>query len=232
MTVSARAWDSQFFGKSIGRLDPLDLASVDETTLDSFAIVECKIPADQLHAIDLASERGFRLAETEVDFSSATRKLPFEPRLPVLASPDDAESVRDVARISFGVSRFRRPFFSTDDSSRLYEVWAEKAIHGAFDDACLIEKDDTELLGFVTLRSTGALVARIGLIAVSKNARGLGVGARLLAQARAWCLERGLETLSVATQGSNFRALNFYVGNGFHVAGLAYWYCRQCESTS
>jgi ribosomal protein S18 acetylase RimI-like enzyme len=66
--------------------------------------------------------------------------------------------------------------------------------------------------------------ARICLFAVAEPFRGRGIGRQLVDQTMWWAAERGLQQLTVVTQGSNEAALRLYQRNGFHIVRREVWF--------
>ena len=221
--IVALPWESEFFGRTIGLLSCVPLgAEPQPEDLAGFDIVQAKVQASQLEIADGLSRLGFRLAETEVRYSYEVR--PSGKTIDhAVAGPEHLSAVEDLARRVFRFSRFRPPWFLQEDAGRYYATWAAKAVAGTFDDECLIIEADQGLLGFVTVKAVGDGTGRIGLLASGAKDPGRGVGATLVEVALAWCADRGIERMEVATQLSNANAMRLYERTGGLVDSVAYW---------
>lgn len=221
-------WESEFFALSSARLLFSDDAPVLTTTaLTAYAVVQAKISASDVAQADALSSWGFQLAESEVDLCLSVTSG--EGVLPAwrVADTADIPPLRDAAARVFSQSRFRAPWYRTTDSGRFYAQWIENAVHGTFDDVCLIAHNTEGVpLGWVTLRQTEANQARIGLLAAWPGAPG-GVGIQLMALARHWCQQRHVVHLWVATQLGNTRALCLYQRCGAQIHSTAHWFYRR-----
>ena len=122
-------------------------------------------------------------------------------------------------------SRFRTDLnFDERCFYSMYEIWIQKSIESNLS-AVLIEQFNNELVGFVTVDfAEGSNIASIGLIAVSQESRGQGVGGKLLRQAESLAASRHCNILRVATQKQNEKASAFYLWNGFELAEQLYIY--------
>jgi ribosomal protein S18 acetylase RimI-like enzyme len=76
------------------------------------------------------------------------------------------------------------------------------------------ERPDGTRLGFISLREgedvVGAARGHVADLAVTAEARRLGVGTALMKAGEAWARERGLPALSLDVWSTNERALAFY----------------------
>ena len=107
---------------------------------------------------------------------------------------------------------------SWDRRRRQYETWlaSEEA-------ELLIADKQGKLIGYAMLRfmpgpatwDVGESVAEIETLSVAPEARSTGVGARLVAAARASAQQAGAATLLVAAVHTNEAALRFYQREGF-----------------
>ncbi|MCT8353674.1 MULTISPECIES: dTDP-4-amino-4,6-dideoxy-D-galactose acyltransferase [Photorhabdus] len=225
-------WDSHYFGLSTARLDfTPDAGLLTSSQLEQYALVQAKVPAQRLDLIDGLFALGFSLVEGEVDLSliigienadndnSESKLLSAERR--------DIPMLKEVASNVFPLSRFRTPWYQPQDSGRFYATWVEKAVLGTFDHQCLlVNGDNGQPAGFVTLRDIGAGEARVGLLAVFPGNIGRGIGSKLMLAAQQWCQHHQIRQLRIATQTSNIAALRLYTRSGAFVESTAYWLYR------
>ncbi|MBS9431518.1 dTDP-4-amino-4,6-dideoxy-D-galactose acyltransferase [Photorhabdus hainanensis] len=224
-------WDSHYFGLSTARLDFTPGAGLlTSSQLDQYALVQAKVPAQRLDLIDGLFALGFSLVEGEVDFSLMigieNAKDNSESNL-LSAERRDIPMLKEMASNVFPLSRFRTPWYQPQDSGRFYATWVEKAVLGTFDHQCLlVNGDNGQPAGFVTLRDIGAGEARMGLLAVFPENIGCGIGSKLMLAAQQWCRRHQIRQLRIATQTSNIAALRLYTRSGAFVESTAYWLYR------
>lgn len=227
-------WESDFFQRCSAQLSflaaapPLTLAA-----MQRYEVIQAKVSATQVRIAACLNALGFQLVEGEVDLSFVLRtdRVPQEEKDPKLNVCDaqlyDLPWLIQQAGAAFEISRFRPPWYQAGDSARFYATWVEKALYGTFDHQCLLAVDKAgQRQGWVTLRELSGGEARIGLLAVAPEAKGEGVGYRLLLQAQRWCQARGLRCLRVATQAGNLPALHLYIRSGAQIDSIAYWLYR------
>ena len=226
--IEPLGWESEFFQIPSGKLHFDDNASpLSDAQLDAFTLVQAKIPTQRLDLADALAEHGFRLVEGEVDLALTVGTESASVSSVRVAVADDIPALRAAAASVFAASRFRAPWYGQQDSGRFYATWIEKAVLGTFDHQCLLVLgSDGQPEGFVSLRDIGQQEARIGLLAVFPGAQGKGAGSRLMAAAIAWCQQRELRRLWVATQMSNIAALRLYQRHGAIIESTAYWFYR------
>ncbi|WP_323666545.1 dTDP-4-amino-4,6-dideoxy-D-galactose acyltransferase [Pectobacterium punjabense] len=229
-TVEPLGWESEFFQLDSGKLSFSPVAPVLTCdALNAFALTQAKIAADNLVLADALADLGFRLVEGEVDLCLSLHPATAITPLPRWreATPDDIPVLRDAASRVFALSRFRAPWYQPEDSGRFYAQWIENAVHGTFDDGCLlVENAAGNPQGWVTLRRVNDRDARIGLLGVWPGVTVRGIGSQLMALAETWCRQQGLIRLRVATQVGNVAALRLYLRRGATIESTAYWLYR------
>jgi ribosomal protein S18 acetylase RimI-like enzyme len=68
--------------------------------------------------------------------------------------------------------------------------------------------------------------AQIGLVGVSAQQLGRGLGTKLVQQFFSWSRQQNARRVTVVTQGRNLAAQRLYQRNGFVTASLQLWYHR------
>lgn len=243
--IDLLAWESEFFGRRLGRVVFDDAAPLlTPSALTGFALVQAKVAPPATAQLDALSAIGFRTVEGEMDFcyvlpdsastsaSACTCGAPVVGAavLPVseirLAGEADIPALRALASQTLVQSRFRAPWFSDEERKCFYAQWVENAVRGSFDHLCLVAEGSDGISGLVTLRDIRGQAARIGLLAVSPAASGRGTGKLLCRAALGWCRSRGFRQLWVATQTANLPALRLYLTSGARVVHAAHWLYR------
>lgn len=112
-------------------------------------------------------------------------------------------------------SRFRiDPCFSDEHWSSLYQQWIQSSTSREAADAVFVVPHHGELVAFVSVKNADN-ISQIGLIAVSPDMRGKGIGRALIHAAEKWTRQRRLPVLRVVTQGDNLSACELYTKCGF-----------------
>ncbi|WP_434526150.1 dTDP-4-amino-4,6-dideoxy-D-galactose acyltransferase [Photorhabdus asymbiotica] len=236
--IESLEWDSHYFGFSTARLDftpNSKLLTVPQ--LERYSLVQAKVPVQRPDIIDGLSALGFSLVEGEIDLSLmiGTKDAYITTKNDsdnsegemISATQQDIPMLKEMASKVFSLSRFRTPWYQPQDSGRFYSTWIEKAVLGTFDHQCLlVNGDNGQPAGFVTLRELGEGQARMGLLAAFPEKTGCGIGSKLMAAAQQWCQSHQIRQLRIATQTSNIAALRLYTRNGAFVESIAYWLYR------
>jgi len=117
-------------------------------------------------------------------------------------------------------------FLSITDSEyclHFYQLWAKKAILGTFDNEAYIIKLDTKVVAFISVRYEKEN-AHIENGSIHKDYQGKGLASELLLFLEQNLYAKGFKNLSVATEGKNIPAINFYNKNDFKLIDTKYWY--------
>ena len=196
-------WDSEFFGIEVGMAeDPHESTAEFDLTW---------ILLDTPLRIQEAEAHGYRFRDIRAEYSCEPNRRPRIACLP--ANDADADWLVALARTAHTNTRFYADGgLSRDRCADLYETWMRRAIA---EDKVLVNGNRT---GYVTVRE-GA----IGLIAVAPQARGRGVGERLVSDASAHCLDLGLAEIRVVTQGTNIAANRLFQHCGFRLESTKVW---------
>ncbi|KAK4507078.1 hypothetical protein PRZ48_000812 [Zasmidium cellare] len=195
-----------------------------------------KFPSDDLKSINILNQHGFQYIEGEVDLQVDLGTLAAISNTAHLrqANRDDIPALRTIAAESMrGLTRFRAPWFTSDQADSMYETWVENAVKHLYDHVCLVKTDDKdEVIAFITIRWLDDVEARIGLFAVAKGSRKAGVGSELFEYAKRFCVGARRQRMFVATQTSNVKALRLYQRKGGVVMSTASWYYKKPDQAA
>lgn len=222
-------WDSEFFGKRIGRiqadhLTPEGLTGVlawqQEQAVDClYFLADPNLP----DSLRLAEANGFHLVDLRVTLESSGELPQSLPAGVRPWQPRDRDALRAIARISHRDSRFYFDgHFSTERCDALYETWIDKSLDG-YADAALVADVDGCAAGYITCHRDPQ-EGRIGLVAVHPDFQGRALGQALVKAALAWAGGEGFRKVSVVTQGRNTAAQRLYQRCGFLTRSVALWY--------
>lgn len=223
------AWDSEFFGFVIARVEPQSMAS-DATAVERWCRAEgvrCAyllVDAADQPAITAAQHATFQLVDLRVTLETAISEKAAEtapaPGLRVRpAQPNDLPALRRVARGSHRSTRFYVDGrFDRTRCDDLYDLWITKSCAG-WADAVLVAETEGVVAGYVTChkRSGGG---EIGLVGVDPTHRGKGVAGAMTTAALSWLGQQGIVRATVATQGRNQAGLALYQKAGFTVRSV------------
>ncbi|KAF2173077.1 hypothetical protein M409DRAFT_17025 [Zasmidium cellare ATCC 36951] len=223
-------FDSCVTGKRIATAT-VSRASDGGTNEQAFDLLCAKVPSDDFESIDVLNKNGFQYVEGEIDLevNLETTGIIEDTTSLRKATLDDLRDLKGLASESMrGRTRLRSPWFTTEDSDKMYETWIENAVKGRYDHVCLVHTDEADrVTAFITIRWLNDVEGRIGLFAVSEESRKRGVGSRLFEHAKGFCDSSGRKKLFVATQTSNLAALRLYQRTGGQAISTAHWYYKK-----
>ncbi|QLB21647.1 hypothetical protein A6B43_05160 [Vespertiliibacter pulmonis] len=196
-------------------------------------LLQAKVTTADWQAIHYLQQQQFQLVETEITFRLDLAKISVDRT----ACNCRFVTGRDLSQLhwvceQFSQTRFRQPYFSLQENQRFYQQWLENAVVGVFDDACLLIVENEIPKGIVSLRLTKRAV-QIGLLAVSPEFQGKGIGKKLLNSVVVFLQEKysdqaeKIDFLLISTQLSNQRAMRLYQSFGAMLWHSAYWFYRE-----
>lgn len=230
-------WDTEFFGRRIGRartgrLDPTTAVRlIGEATEAGLECLYFAAAADDFATVLAAEERGFHLVDVRVvlerpaDVPALAASAENDEFVIDPARPDDLPRLEQIATQIARLSRYAAdPRFSRAETERLYRVWIGNACNG-YVDAILIarERAGGTALGFVGTKMHGEL-CDLQLVGVALEERQRRIGRALVVAGIAWAREQGATRLQVVTQGRNVAAQRLYQQLGFLTTEVKLFY--------
>lgn len=216
-----------------------ELPPATQLTFKDFDLVQAKVSAGNTSIIDRLGDLGFHVCEGEIDFEyrlgPPTKDATSSPASALqstfstrLAEIKDIPAAGQLAAAAFrGQTRFRKPWFSDQETDLMYTTWITNAVRGEFDDVCLlVENAEGEMAGLVTLLAADSSLVRIGLLAVREASRKMGLGGYLVDVAKEWTVKQGRSNLKAATQIRNIDAMRMYTRTGAIPVDTSYWLYR------
>jgi dTDP-4-amino-4,6-dideoxy-D-galactose acyltransferase len=231
------AWDSEFLGFPVARIEGPDLDDEGlSTTLwdarsDRFRLIYWATHAGRNVPETLLREFSGVLADRRatysLDLSSPGAVVPASD-IVVSEYPSGPASPRlhELAITAGAYSRFQRdPLFPLESFRSLYRTWIHRCAVGELADAVLVASSPGmgPPLGMVTI-SVRDRVGQIGLIAVAEDARGRGVGARLVDGAHERMRRLGAGRAVIVTQLDNAPACRLYEHLGYRLSEVRQTY--------
>lgn len=192
---------------------------------DSPLFAYARLPADDMHGVTFLEKLGFHLVATSMEYTRPAQLTSvFEDEEFRFAIPEDEETIRDIARRTFMHDRFHRdPMIGKNTADRIKCQWAGNYFRGQRGDRMIVALQRSVPVAFLLMLKQGTSWI-IDLFAVDEAYRGRSLGSKMIAYAENNCPD--LEMISVATQVTNKRAINFYEKLGFkwHEAHYIYHY--------
>jgi len=234
--VESLAWDSEFFGRKVGRarVGRLDEATAARLVADADAAgLECVYfigAIDDLDTILAAEAHGFHLVDVRVVLERATdAPLPDgEDRERFVvdgAREGDRARLEEIARQVARQSRYAfDPHFATADTERLYRTWVANALDG-YADAVVVAREAAggDPLGFVCCKMHGEL-CDLQLVGVDVAHRQRRIAHALLCACIGWASGRSARRVQMVTQARNVAAQRLCQGLGFLTREVSLYY--------
>lgn len=211
------SWDSEFWGRRIGRAHSAD---INKWAAENMVGTVCLlIPSDQPDRVQDAEQRGFQFMDIRLMLERPTGPHASSVRA---YRPADLETLVMIARSAHRITRFYAdPGFSADRCDDLYEAWIRNSAAG-WADKILVSGDVAHPSGYCTIHIKDG-VGSIGLIAVAELDRGKGLGGELTLGAVDWCHAHGVPHITVVTQGRNVPAQRVFQRCGFLTVSNEIW---------
>jgi len=224
------AWDSEFFGARVAsvELDPDGDAGGLEAVAQGHDVAYLLCALEHVDAIHEAESHGFRLVDLRcVVELAAPVEIPIPSGVEVrVVTPAELGRVADMAAELHDNTRFANdPGIRRERVAELYRRYVRRDAASA-DWSVRVAVRNGEIIGYAThgpRDRTGGETGTIGLIGVSPSARGLGLGAALVAEVVRCEAVSGRSRMSVVTQGGSRPALAMYQRAGFVVERIDAW---------
>jgi ribosomal protein S18 acetylase RimI-like enzyme len=232
-------WDTNFFGFRIARAGSDTLTPEIVQSLDEFCRhnqVRCLYFLSTIHEPNttrLAEANDFQLVDIRLTFEkvlSGNSHLKTDGGLNKIAAirPARAADIADLVKISqksyidsrfYFDKNFPRPL-----AEALYQKWIQVSCEG-WAEAVLVAELDQVPVGYITCHlDQEQKSGKIGLVGVSNQAQGQGIGKELVNQASEWFSIQGMGKVTVVTQGRNLAAQRLYQRCGFITQNIQLWY--------
>jgi dTDP-4-amino-4,6-dideoxy-D-galactose acyltransferase len=228
--VKYLSWDSDFFGRRIGRIlaDVLDSTKLREIfewqRAEKVACLYFLADPNQAETLKLVEQNNFHLTDLRVTLERAV-PVP-APTMPVevrLFAERDRAVLRAIARISHRDSRFYFDgHFPRERCDQLYDTWISKSCDG-YADVTMVAEVAGQTAGYITCHKEDQ-EGTIGLVGVHPDFQGRALGQALVNASLAWFAREGFQKASVVTQGRNNRAQRLYQRCGFLSRSIQLWY--------
>lgn len=231
-------WDARFFGFRIARVrgDTLTRERVGEIDTwcrkNDIVCLYLLARSDDAETTRLAEAAGFQMVDIRVTLMRrtagqvpATRNSEMGSVVLRASRPGDVPILQNLARELYRDTRFYYDAnFPRHLCDALYETWITRS-HRGYADVVLVAELNRKPVGYVSCHLERPPVpGRIGLVGVSSEAAGRGVGRALVLAAIDWFQKQGVREVSVVTQGRNCAAQRLYQRCGFLSHAVQIWY--------
>jgi ribosomal protein S18 acetylase RimI-like enzyme len=232
-------WDTEFFRCRIARVCGDSLTQEQAVQIDDWSRshrvrgLYFLARADDPATVQTAEQHGFGLVDIRVTLECLMTNLPEPahsgPPAGVSLRPvqsDDLPGLQAMARTGHKDTRFfSDSHFPRQRAEDLYSTWITLESQGRAQTVWVAASAANQPLGYVSchldaVRQEG----QIGLVGVSPEARGRGVGRSLVLAALGWYRSQGAHKVTVVTQGNNQAAQRLYQQCGFLSRELQLWY--------
>ncbi len=225
-------WDSGFFGFKIAKISAFEhydnlLEIISDLKKENVKLIYLIAdPTDTDRNIEI-SRTGAQLVDEKITYriNTCSAKYIQNRFIEKYAESQPNEKLIDIALQTSMYSRYRiDKRFGNEACNKLYETWICNAINASFDDCLYVYKEQSNILGLITLKTLNANLGSIGLIGVDNNSRGKKIGYQLIQKAIGHFSESNIFRISVATQKANTLACRFYEKNGFEIFNVQNFY--------
>lgn len=223
-------WDTEFFGFRVARIHgPLNeraaRAALDWCIGEKIKCGYLLVEASDGESVRVAEANGFRLTDVRITLERSFHAIISMPEGIRPVRESDVEQIAAISLKNHTDSRFYYDSnFPRERCDALYATWAAKSCRG-YADAVFVAEQQGRVAGFISCHDDKTS-GRIGLVGVADNARGGGLGRKLIESALHYFAEKQLPLVTVVTQGRNIAAQRLYQRNGFVVRSLELWYHR------
>jgi len=237
--VEQLAWDSDFFGLPIGRINLTRLEK--ESMIDllvqakkqGLACLYFEADPNDPTTISAVEKYEFQLVDVRVVLEHPFDDRPAPvPRYPIpsdlIIGPHRSDEVLRLQDISAQISLTSRfcfdGGFGSIQGERLYRLWIQRACDG-FADVVLVARwqQADEAVGLITCISCDD-VANIQLAGVHIDYRKRNVGTGLVQAALDWAKTQNAKSMRVVTQARNVPAQRLYQQMGFFTQSMTLFY--------
>jgi dTDP-4-amino-4,6-dideoxy-D-galactose acyltransferase len=212
--IVEKKWDSDFFNFKIGEINFIDCK--DHSNFTDYELLY------------VVSDEDFDLIINGFSNSFSEQKVKFHKKLSEISKIN--ENVFSHSEIEYNIQNIYQLAYESGKQSRflldknfgiekfkeLYRLWIDNSISKTFADDVLLYKSNEEVVGLLTYKITDDK-ATIGLISVSNEQQGKGIGGILLKHLETVLYQKKITSLIIPTQFENKQACNFYHKQGYSI---------------
>ncbi len=192
-------------------------------SIKSAALVCCSIPFGHSFVPRLLAE-GFELISTRNNYGaklSSIAEMPASahaPEITIAGNINTLGNIKDFEILIKNLSKHSRyckdRAITNTVAEKVYDAWFYNSLYNGYADKIIIAQLNATNVGFLSLKIAES-IATIDLIVVDPGYQGLGVGGKMLTQAKNYLEPRGVDLIKVETEAENIHANRFYQKNKF-----------------
>lgn len=207
-------WDSAFFKMNVGELTLDTLPTdIDASEFDLIYVLSKEVPAFNMNGFSKL------FSEEKVKFCKHLQQIE-SPSSSICSVFDCSYNREDLYQLAYESGKQSRFLLDTKFTEakfkELYRLWVDNSLSKQFADDILVYKEGKIVSGMVTYKQNKDKVS-VGLIAVSPEAQGKGIGKKLLQALEYSLYQKNFKTLFIPTQRTNSQACTFYTKQGYKI---------------
>ena len=223
-------WDSKFFNKKIGKISICDIDVVNNINglfniakkekynlIYVFVKPKIKLPKELFKNFNLA------LVDEKVTYKTTINNKIINNNLSKVSNYNSSVLNSDLEQLAYESGKYSRfkidSGFHKSEFFKLYKRWIKNSINKINNKEVFVYSENQEIAGMVTLDYNDK-AGNIGLIAVSQQFQGRGIGTKLVEQCFLELSQKGIPNIEVVTQKNNLGANKLYQKNGFKTKNI------------
>jgi dTDP-4-amino-4,6-dideoxy-D-galactose acyltransferase len=212
-------WDSSFFGYEVGKVEVNNSSFFD---LDDFIQKTKDFKLIYLFSKQILNSPKIIEVDRKVVLSQFCTEIKGENNIKLQSFNVEKHRFDELKKLALESGIYSRFYidknFKNQEYEKLYTRWIENAVNAdSALDIVIAVNNSNSIIGFATLNKKNELLADIGLVAVSKESRGIGVGKQLMEEVVLRSKQFGFEEIQVVTQMNNIAAMNLYQSTNFKI---------------
>ena len=212
-------WDSSFFGYEVGKVEVNNSSFFD---LDDFIQKTKDFKLIYLFSKQILNSPKIIEVDRKVVLSQFCTEIKGENNIKLQSFNVEKHRFDELKKLALESGIYSRFYidknFKNQEYEKLYTRWIENAVNAdSALDIVIAVNNSNSIIGFATLNKKNELLADIGLVAVSKESRGIGVGKQLMEEVVLRSKQFGFEEIQVVTQMNNIAAMNLYQSTNFNI---------------
>lgn len=214
-------WDSDFFGKKIGKIDFTNngtflVENLEKAFKQQYDLVYVFGNKNTDIPNEILAKFNGKLVDRKITYTAQIKDLRTKTIVKIKEFREqNGCQLYDLAYLSGTHSRFKLDKgLGIENFKHLYREWIDKSVSHQIAKKVFVYEDSGKIKGMITL-GVKEKTANIGLIAVDESLQGKGVGISLIDACVQYCKAENILTLDVPTQLENTQACKFYEKCGF-----------------
>jgi len=235
--VKLLKWDSNFFGFNIADVIPKTINDKKIVDILNYCkknkvnLLQFRCNAHHKGSIRLAEQNKFHFVDNRMTFlkkinQDEIQEYDTDNSINIrMAIEDDVPELENLVKKLYRESRYYfDKNFPNKNVSSFYRDWIIKSIKGKFDDMVWVICFNGEIVGCCSIAYKKGKNARIGLFGIKNDMSKRGFGKLLIRKVLFFLKNNNSKSVSVVTQGRNYKAQRFYQSAGFYIDKIEIYY--------